>query len=306
MKRLLFLLLLFAGLNASAFTVEYVPKDAANKFGIVAVKQNKFAYDQPVVIFLAGIGERGDGSKAGLSKIANWNGINLKNDQHSFFAATDAFGFNIVCVQTASEYQNGEIFHAVSYAVRVLGADANQIHLVANSLGGFGFAREVSKDASLARHFASIAMVVMGPGTGANTAKNIAASGVPIWFFTSSDDTKNGTNPDVTRKLFKDVVAAGGNAWLTEWTSGGHNVLTRVVGAWFPPLGWKIPWAMGTNAVVPLYQWQQNNKRGYPVKAPTDPFDPPKVIFVPTPAPVPVPTKRAMYIIWSDGTWSEP
>ncbi|HRE52215.1 MAG TPA: hypothetical protein PK339_12385 [Flavitalea sp.] len=298
MKNLFLLLFIALTLSASAFKVEYRPKSGANTFGIVSVKKNNFAPGQPAIIFLHGIGERGDGSQAGLNKLANWGGVNLKGDKYSLFAATDAFGFNIVCVQTASEYQYGEINYAVDYAIKELKADPNQVHVIANSLGGFGLAREAGKDPALPKRFASMLIIVMGNGTGANTAKNIADSKVPTWFMTASDDTKSGTNPDVTRKLFSAVDAAGGNTWLTDWPTGGHGMLTRAVGSWYPPLGWSMPAAKGTSPVMPIYKWMLNNRKGGAVKTPTDPYVP----FMPEP--VKLPAKEPAYILYNDGTWS--
>jgi hypothetical protein len=265
-------------LHASAFTLTLIPKDSTHQFGmgiVIPAKPSKVT-----IIFLHGIGERGDGSIPALRKFTSWGGINLKNDPQSFFAAADHFGINIICIQTAHNFEYGEIPYAVRFAIDSLHSDGRQIHLLTFSLGGYGAAREFGKDPELPKLFASMAFVVMGPGTIATTAENMANSKVPVWFFTSSDDTKSGTHPDVTRKLYNDIKTKGGNTWLTEWTSGGHLVLGRVCSTWYTPEGQPGHGVIATPANAlgmnkpagPVYRWMFNNRKGKRVKSPAGPF----------------------------------
>lgn len=266
MTRLLFLLLSVFTIRAQAYTISYIPEGKDNPTGMAVISPSSTEI-KAVIIFLHGIGERGDGSVPALEKLAKWGGmLNLYN-------AVDYFGIRIIAPQTSDEFQHNEINNAIDYAIKT-GADPDAIHIVANSLGGFGFAREADKDANLPKRLASIIMIVMGPGAGSFTAQNIAASKTPVWFFTSGDDTKNGTSPDVTRNLFAAVTAAGGNAWLTEFANAGHAALGVVSGAFYTregePGAWKMPPAKGTNATHSMYDFILNNRRGFPPKSPTD------------------------------------
>jgi pimeloyl-ACP methyl ester carboxylesterase len=274
MKYTIVLILILSAFSSSAFTLRLIPKDARHLFGMGIVTPDKPS--GMTVIYLHGIGERGDGSIPSLAKLNNWGGINLKGDSQSLFAAADHFGFNIICIQTIHDFENGEIPYAVSYAIDSLNTLKDQVHLLSFSLGGFGAAREFGKDPELPRKFASLVFVAMGPGTIENTARNIAESKTPVWFFTSSDDTKSGTNPDVPRNLYRDIKALGGNAWLTEWKSGGHLILGRVCSAWYAKRGepgsrqlCSEEDALGMNTPAhPVFTWMQNNPKTGKPKAP--------------------------------------
>jgi hypothetical protein len=304
MKRILTFLLLLTSMVTSAFTITYVPKDATHPYGAVVVKSDK--QTNIWIEMLPGIGERGSGSATDLRKIAYWGGFNSSTSPESFFKAADYFGFNIILVQTANNYERGEIRYGYEYAMSQ-GADINQIHLAGNSLGGYGIAQVVHMDAELPKLFATISIFVMGPGTATNTAKHLAESQRPIWFFSSADDTKSGTNVSVTDKLYEAVKELGGQVWYTRYLTKGHSAFTAVAGAWGTARGQAGGWIVATagsatelnNPAVTWYQWMFNNRLNGPVKSPLDPFVP----YMPPVDPIdPIP-KKPVFILYEDGTW---
>ena len=115
-------------LHATAFKLTLIPKDSTHQFGMGIVTPERPA--KVTLIFLHGIGERGDGSVKALKKFTSWGGINLKNDPQSIFAAADHFGINIICIQTAHNFEYGEIPYAVRFAIDSLHSDSRQIHLL--------------------------------------------------------------------------------------------------------------------------------------------------------------------------------
>lgn len=301
------MLILLLGCNLFAFsnTITRVPKDAAHKFGVVDIRANDYKAGKPTFVFLHGIGERGSGSFSDLNRIATWGGIQY------MFQATDVFDFNIVCVQTSSNYQYGEIQYAVEYAIKEQGADPDRIYTVNNSLGGYGFAQQSGVDPSLPKLFAAIIQVVMGPGETTNTALNIANSKTPIWFFSSADDLTSGTTVYKTDTLYNRVVRMGGNAWFTRWVKGGHGVISRVAGSYYKaPNNWKlsicetgysISATIFCNPPASIYAWALANKRGAPIVPPT------MVVPIPEPLPLPKPEKKLIKVIemYSDSTFIE-
>jgi hypothetical protein len=322
MKRLLSIFILVAlCMQVSAYTIEIIPKGTnGSKFGFVIVKNNEYKPGQMAICFLHGLGECGDGSAAALRKLSTTGYFNQANDPQSFAAATDYFKFNIVAIQTASNsfYSSGEIREAYNYALRVLLADSLQIHLAGNSLGGFGISRESSKDPELPKLFSTISFFCMGPGILANSAKNLAASGRPIWMWTSADDhnkdangigTNSGTSFQVTDDLYAAIKAAGGNVWETKYLHKGHSAFTAVAGAWGAAKGQPGAWwpvstaiATGLNVIkVTWYAWLMNNPKGS-VKDPLQPYIPVPITIPPIPDSIPL--RRPLFILFSDSTWS--
>ena len=296
-KIILFLLTWSVVITCHANTITRVIKDAAHKFGVVEVRGNNYQPGQPTIIFLHGIGERGKGTYSDLGRIANWGGVQY------LYQATDIFNFNVVAVQTASNYEYGEIQYAIEYAVNQ-GADPDRVYVVANSLGGYGFAQQAGLDITLPGRFAAVVMIVMGPGEGTQTAANIFASKTPIWFFSSADDLTSGTTVYKTDTLYNRIKRMGGNTWYTRYLSGGHGIISRITGAYYKaPNNWKIAVCATGSSIsatifcsppVSVYTWLMANKRGVVV--------PPTMI---APAPLPVPEKKVIETIelYSDSTW---
>jgi hypothetical protein len=304
MKKLLLLPLLVTMLFATANVKKRIPKDATHKFGLVTVLQNNYQKGQPCFLFIPGIGERGSGSYSDLGRIETWGGVQY------MWQATDLFGFNAVSVQTNSNYQYGEIQYAVQFAIDSLGADPDRIYTINNSLGGYGFAQQSSVDPNLPKLFAAVIQVVMGPGETTNTAKNIADSKTPIWFFSSADDLTSGTTVYKTDTLYNRVKRMGGNASYTRWVKGGHSVISRVVGSYYRlPNNWKLSLCEAgysttatifCNPPVSVYAWALSNRRGQPIVPPS--------MSTPIPAPPPpAPTKKLIKTIefYSDSTYIE-
>jgi len=294
---LMFLLTWSIVITCHANTITRVAKDANHKFGVVEVRGNNYQPGQPTIIFLHGQGEIGSGSYSDLGKIANWGGVQY------LYQATDLFDFNVVAVQTSSRYQYGEIQYAVDHAVNQC-ADPDRVYVIANSLGGYGFAQQSGVDPTLPGKLAAVAMIVMGPGEGVNTAVNIAASKTPVWFFSSADDLTSGTTVYKTDTLYNRIKRLGGNAWYTRYASGGHGIISRITGAYYKaPNNWKMA-VCATGAPisatgfcsppVSVYTWLLANKRGGVIV--------PSMMVVPLPMPMP---KTIIWTIelYSDSTW---
>lgn len=204
-------------------------------------KNKNFAEGQPAIIFLPGIGERvaGDnyqlamttpqGTDAATQKVNRWIA-------GYFPAGADAYTYNIVTVAPLWEYEFDEIVYAARHAREVL--KASKVIVVANSLGMFGFSREVAKSMEILDLVDGVISFVMGPGETTNTAPNIAKSGIPVWFYTAENDTVSGTSPNATINLHNNILKFGGNSWLTAIRKDqfdaktSHQIIGYVVPAW--------------------------------------------------------------------------
>lgn len=288
-KQILILLITLLTISGYAGTIKQVLKDASHPHGIVDGRADNFKPGKPTFIFLAGIGEIGNGS-TDLQKI-----VSLSTFKQLMVAA-DSFDFNVVAVQTHNQYENGAINYAIDYAIREQSADPDRIYGLNNSLGGFGFAREVAKDPNLAKRYAAILQVVMGPGETSLTAKNIFDSKTPVWFFVPKDD--NVTPHTNTTNLYNKIKGFGqANVWLTLWAKGGHNTISRVLTAWGNkhPYAWRVATCgandnfAATDMCNPVYnnvfEWCFANIRGQKIYSPAEKK-------IPVAAPIPKDTIR--------------
>jgi len=278
MKHALLIFLTFLTLSASAYTITYVPKDASHPFGYFFVKNNSYQAGQPAIQLLHGIGERGNGSANDLRKPGTWP-IFL-----TLFANADRYGYNVLLAQTANNYEKGEIAYGYQQIITELQPDTNSINLYGHSLGGYGTLAESSKNAGLLKGYNTITISSSGPGTGPNTAVNLAALGRPIWLITTAMDTGgSGTTFKVTDDLYAAIIAAGGIAWETKFTVPSilHNgtVSNMFAGSPWIPINERIATGMNSPRVT-WYQWILNNKLNAPIKSPMDAYA--------VPAPVPV------------------
>ena len=144
----------------------------------------------PLIIFLHGIGERGDGV-TNLPLVLS-NGIPQKiNLGHNmrFFWNGKWETFLVLSPQLSTSYGDWPTFYVdemIKYAKNNLRVDPNRIYLTGLSLGGGGVWRYASASASNASQLAAIAPVC---GTCAvSNACNIANANLPVWAFHAAND----------------------------------------------------------------------------------------------------------------------
>jgi hypothetical protein len=288
--------------------VELFQKDATHPFPIAVFKNKNYREGQPCIQFGFGKGERTTTST--LAQAAAWPILGA-NTGTSLAMAADYFGFNIVAVQFSNIAEFGEIDYGYQQAVSYLKADPNQIHMLNHSQSGFNFSIWVAKYPDSAKRYATITESAIGDGAQIGTAQALADSGRPIWFFTSLVDRKDGTTPEATENLYRNVLKLNDNCWLTEFKTIDHNgILSAFVAAWGTPKGEPGGWspintgnAIGLNnpAVKSWYEWIFNNALNKSIRTP---LDAPSNIeeTPPIPSPVVAP-KKIVANLYDDGTW---
>lgn len=253
MKKFLFLLLL--PVSAIGQLIDINPKDQGHPYGFIVVKPSTYtvAKSYPLIISLHGVGGRGNGSAADLSKLMN--GELPKEMQR----AAEKYDMVIIAPQTHDSWTNAETDYCLAWAAQELKINWKKVYHTGISLGGGGVTRFSSANLENAKKFA--ACIISCGLNWISNAKNIADAGTPFLFFHAQDDntvsvnnTNNATaainyfNPPIPAKK---VIYATGQHWI--W------------GKVFSPDN--KPWT-GNESPATVYDWLLMNETGSPVAVP--------------------------------------
>ncbi len=145
----------------------------------------------PLIIFLHGIGERGNGTTDLPKVMANGipNLINAGNPM-TFTYNGQTETFLVLCPQLSTSYGDWPTFYTdemLKYAKQNLQVDTNRIYLTGLSLGGGGVWLYAEASLANAKQFAAIAPVC-GSTFNAQGACNISQAHLPVWAFHCMDD----------------------------------------------------------------------------------------------------------------------
>jgi hypothetical protein len=199
----------------------------------------------PVIIFLHGIGERGNGTTE-LSRVLGNGTPQLIRDGHNmrFFWNGKWETFLVLTPQLASKYGNWENFYVdemIKYAENNLSIDRNRIFLTGLSLGGGGVWKFAAGSETNARRLAGI-------GVTCGTCEprdygNIARANLPTWAWHANDDGTVGAG--CSNSAISGILAANPavKPYLTLWPTGNHWIWSRVYDVNY--------WAQHPN----IYEW---------------------------------------------------
>lgn len=184
----------------------------------------------PLIIFLHGIGERGDGKKD-LSKAVSAGLPKFIRQGHKMrFQVNGKWeSFVVLVPQLDSKYGYWRNFYTeemIKYAKANLNIDPNRIFLTGMSLGGGGGWEFASSSPENAKSLAAIVPVC---GTcRLSSAANIAKSNLPIWAFHASDDKT--VSVTCTQTAISNILSSGPaiKPLVTIWPNGNHNIWDRV------------------------------------------------------------------------------
>lgn len=182
----------------------------------------------PLIIFLHGIGERGNGTTELPRLLANAIPKYIAAGHNMTFTSLSGTQetFLVLSPQLSSNYwswQNIYVEEMLKYAKTNLRVDTNRIYLTGLSLGGGGTWKYATASLSNARQFAAIAPVC-GTCDWSNMCGSIVAANLPVWAFHAADDgtvpasctnnainSINACNPSV--KPIKSIYP-NGNHWI--------------------------------------------------------------------------------------------
>ncbi len=256
--------LLVAGILLSVFASgQQVAKGltAANGTFIGFYQYTPVDYDPagekyPLIIFLHGIGERGNGTTE-LASVAN-NGVPkyIKNGHKMRFVWNGKWQtFLVLSPQLSKNYgwwYNFYVEEMIKYAKANLNVDTNRISLAGLSLGGGGVWSYPKESLAKAKQLNAIAPCCPTCETVDNC--NITQANLPLWAFHAQND---GTTPanctSATIDKLNDNCGAAVKAYKTIWPDGGHGVWDRAFDTVYK---WQNP---------NVYEWMLGQDKSKPV-----------------------------------------
>ena len=203
-----------------------VTANCAGFYRALPARYDSTAKNYPLLIFLHGSGEKGNGT-TDLPKVlknAVPNLINKKKFPPSFTSDGKTFSFIVLSPQVKSSTKPEDVRAMIQYAIAKLRVDTTRIYVTGLSLGGgatWNFA---------ARYGENVAAVVPICGSSTATLKNtkeITAKKIAVWAFHNEDDQT------VSVQKTKDFVTLinsynpNPKARMTLWPTGGHDAWTK-------------------------------------------------------------------------------
>ncbi len=232
--------LLFFGVNIfaqqTAKTISY-PSAPGGVIGFLEFKPSDYGTQKhPLIVFLHGIGERGNGTSQ-IGTVA-YNGIPYycaNGASMRFTVGGQTSSFVVLSPQLSTAYGYWPTFYAkeiIKYAKANLNIDTNRIYVTGLSLGGGGIWRLITDaqgfDYTYDKGIAAAAPVCgTQEETDADFYGTIGANHLPVWAFHAMDDGVVGVGATQHAEILGNIVGVNSPAIkFTYYQSGNH------AGAW--------------------------------------------------------------------------
>ncbi|HEV7620422.1 MAG TPA: dienelactone hydrolase family protein, partial [Flavisolibacter sp.] len=189
----LFLLFFNNNLQAQSLTAKYV-STTGNSNGYYEYLPQGYASSSqtfPLIIFVEGIGELGDGSTGQLPKLLA-NGplfyINAGQFPSSFTVNGKTSSFIIITPQYKAWPGAGDVDAVITYAIQHYKVDVSRIYLTGISMGGGVVWDYAGNNINYANRIAALLPFCGASGASTTKARNIAAANLPVWAFHNQYD----------------------------------------------------------------------------------------------------------------------
>jgi predicted peptidase len=191
------------------------------------------AYDStddkyPLLLFLHGGGELGDGSDTSLPLLLK-NSVTKRLYEKSlpikFSVDNHDYSFIIISPQFKEWPKVEDVHDMMDFALRRYRVDSSRIYLAGLSMGG-GVTWEYA-GSKYGRQLAAIVPICGASWADTAVAVQIAKNDVPIWAFHNEDD--NAVTVNSTKRYLRLINAAHPTAPIrvTYWPTGGHDAWTK-------------------------------------------------------------------------------
>ena len=209
----------------------------------------------PLIIFLHGIGERGNGTTDLPNILNNGTPNNIKNGSTMTFTwngKTETF--LVLTPQLSPNYGSWPTFYVdemLNYAKKNLSVDTNRVFLTGLSLGGGGVWYSAGSSLASAKRFAAIG-VSCGTCQGIDWC-NFAKANLPVWAFHASNDGTVGVGCTTSAIANINNCNPAVKPYMTIWPDGDHWIWGRVYDEGYT---WQNPniyeWFLGQNRTLPV------------------------------------------------------
>jgi poly(3-hydroxybutyrate) depolymerase len=209
----------------------------------------------PLLIFIHGIGELGDGSPSQLKRVLR-NGvpklIENKTLPNSFTVNGESNSFLIISPQFRKNYRDAAVVSSlIDYCVANYRVDESRIYLTGLSMGGGISWVYAAKSATNAKRLAAMLVVCGNTNASSGGIARIASSNLPVWATHSSEDPVVSSSNSINwiNGLNAYTPAINPKALLTLFNSKGHDAWSKTYNPDFKPNGLNV------------YQWLLSHKR---------------------------------------------
>ncbi len=254
-------LLLFIGFTSSVTAQVQTPiyqSMTANSNGYyeyLPIGYNSNTQNYPLMIFLHGLGELGDGSPAQLPKVLQ-NGpphlINIGQFPATFTVNGQTFSFIVISPQFIGWPSPNDVDEIINYCISHYRVDVNRIYLTGLSMGGGGTWEYAGYSVQNANRLAAIVPVCGASYPEITRARNMANSNLPVWA------THNNGDPQVpvsyTIDYVDEINQAPSPAVLAKRTifnNNSHDAWTATYNTSFTENGLNV------------YQWMLQYQRNF-------------------------------------------
>jgi hypothetical protein len=209
----------------------------------------------PVIIFLHGISERGNGTTDLPTVLGNGTPKNI-NDGHTmrFFWNGKWETFIVLIPQLSRSYgwwQNFYVEEMIKYAKANLNIDPNRITLTGLSLGGGGTWAYAGGSLANAQSLNAIG-VTCGTCPSINLS-NLTNANLPVWAFHAKDDSTVGVGCTTSTIAGIEALNPAVKPYMTLWDDGNHWIWGRVYDTEY---SWQNPniyeWFLGQDKSKPV------------------------------------------------------
>ena len=217
----------------------------------------------PLLIFLHGIGERGDGTPGVLERVTNVGIAKLLKD--NAFPASFAYGgsnysFIVLSPQISGSAWDQPIADIIAFAKQNYRVDEQRIYVTGLSMGGISLWAYATQTAARGKELA--AMLLCTPGTGYTSTQlsNLSSAQLPVWVTNNTGDPYNpASGATALVNAINSTVPAPPKALLTIFTKSGHDCWTATYNPAFKQDGLNV------------YEWMLSKSRGSVQQAPAKP-----------------------------------
>ncbi len=196
------------------------------------------SYNYPLMIFLHGVGERGNGStELPMALNSSFAKILVKGATMKFTVNGKQHAFVVLVPQMSKDYENWQNFYVdsmINYAKQHLKIDTNKIFLTGWSLGGGGAWKYATASLENARRLAGI--IPVSPAPNYTILQNLAIGKVAVWAHHARDDASvplhytedaikgiNEYKPDMPALIT--YYSSGGHPYVADWAYDTINRL---------------------------------------------------------------------------------